>query len=117
MGKYNLAYMACIVNATQFPNAHIVRNCVHGFPVYGQLYTAGCFGTGGKLPERQVHEVLSPALDALHEVLSPALNAHWNARLLLSVQQRGDQARRDHINGTAQTRTGPDLSLIQRGLP
>ena len=31
----------------------------------------------------------------MHEVLSPALNAHWDARLLLSVQQRGDQAMRD----------------------
>ena len=31
VGKYNLAYMACIVNATQFPNVHIVRNFVDGF--------------------------------------------------------------------------------------
>ena len=31
----------------------------------------------------------------MHEVLSPALNAHWNAKLLLSVQKRGDEAMRD----------------------
>jgi hypothetical protein len=84
VGRYNLAYMACIVNATKFPNVHIVRNFVHGFPVYGQLYTAGCYGTGGKPPEQPVHEVLSPAL-----------NAHWNAHLLLSVQKRGDEVMRD----------------------
>ena len=78
VGKYNLAYMACIVNATKFPNVHIVRNFVHGFPVYGQLYTAGCYGTGGKQPEQPVHEVLSPTL-----------NAHWNAKLLLSLFRRG----------------------------
>ena len=33
VGNYNLAYMARIVNATMFPNVHIVRNVVHGFPV------------------------------------------------------------------------------------
>ena len=77
--------MSCIVNATKFPNVHIVQNFVQGFPIYSQLYTAGCYGMGGKLPERSVPEVLSPAL-----------NAHWNARLLLSVQQRGDQAMSDH---------------------
>ena len=32
VGSYNLAYMSCIVNATKFPNVHIVRNVVKVFP-------------------------------------------------------------------------------------
>jgi hypothetical protein len=48
VGKYNLAYMACIVNGTKFQNVHIVPNFVHGFPVFEradvQTKAGGAFG-------------------------------------------------------------------------
>ena len=82
-GTYNVAFIACLVDATDFPDTDLPRCFIYGFPVRGALPRTGLWGEGGSAPQ-------NPSPD-----FSIQSNIHWNKRLLLSVQQRGDAAARD----------------------
>ena len=78
---YNLAFMACVIDATRFPDVTLVRHFLRGFPTYGDLRQCGSFADGG-----------SPPVKAVSEVRSPASNIAWNIKLCGNVQERGDEA-------------------------
>ena len=79
--QYNLAFMACMIDATSFPDVGLVRHFIHGFPTYGPLRPCGSFASGGEPPLKEVAAVRSPAS-----------NIAWNLKLYCSVQRRGDSA-------------------------
>ena len=78
---YNLAFMACIIDATSFPDVMLVRHFLRGFPTYGELKKCGSFADGG-----------SPPVKVVSAVRNPASNIAWNIKLCCSVQERGDEA-------------------------
>jgi len=57
---YNLAFMACMADATEHPDKFLVRHFLRGFPVYGTLPYARVFVSGGKPPARPIGEVRAP---------------------------------------------------------
>jgi hypothetical protein len=79
--QYNLAFMACMIDATAFPDVGLVRHFIRGFPTYGSLRPCGSFATGGEPPVKPVEAVRNPAS-----------NIAWNLKLYDSVQRRGDAA-------------------------
>ena len=96
---YNLAFMACIIDATRFPDVTLVRYFLHGFPTYGELRRCGSFADGGSPPEREVSAVRNPSS-----------NIAWNIKLSCSVQERGDEAFAHE--GGAETDPNPTLWAV-----
>ena len=79
--RYNLAFMACMIDATSFPDVGLVRHFLRGFPTYGALRPCGSFSNGGDPPVKPVGAVRTAAS-----------NIAWNLKLYDSVQRRGDSA-------------------------
>ena len=79
-GEYNVAFFACVIDATDFPDKNLPRRLVRGFQVYGKLEYTGLWADGGDPPA-----VPNPDF-------SSSSNINWNARLLQSVQERGEAA-------------------------
>ena len=78
---YNVALMACVLDATECPDFGFVRRMLRGFPQLGTQQPVGVYGTGGAAPEEEVRRVLNP-----HS------NNEWNRKLQISVEERARQA-------------------------
>ena len=80
-GEYNLALMSAMCDATQFPDTHLVRRFIKGFPIYGELACTGVYAKGGELP---THDFA--------QEMTPAKNYEFNTSLRRSVARRAEQA-------------------------
>ena len=87
---YNVALIACVLDATRCPDFGLVRRLVRGFPQIGRQEPVGVYGPGGAEPEADAREVLNP-----HS------NRAWNRQLQASVEERALAAeRRDMAEAT-----------------
>ena len=78
---YNVAFIACVIDATNHPDYGYVRRMIRGFPQIGTQVPVGVYAGGGSMPKKEVAEVLNP-----HS------NASWNSYVLTSVRERALEA-------------------------
>ena len=79
--SYNVAFIACMTDATRCPDVGLVRRMLRGFPQLGRQCPVGVYAAGGAEPAKEVNEVLNP----------PG-NAAWNRKLCRSVEERAIEA-------------------------
>ena len=77
-GGYNVAFIALLCDAFQFPDVHFAHCMVYGFQTIGSIPQCGIYNSGGDPPE----------LDS-RAVFNIPDNIAWNERLRESVRQRG----------------------------
>ena len=83
--SYNVAFIACVIDATKHPDHGYVRRMLRGFPQIGVQAPVGVYCDGGAMPEKNPGEVLNA-----HS------NAAWNKYVFKSVTERAlDAERRD----------------------
>ena len=58
--SYNVAFIACVIDATGHPDYGYARRMLRGFPQVGTQVPTGVYCKGGALPSKPVGEVLNP---------------------------------------------------------
>ena len=86
-GRYHLALMCAICDATKFPDTFLVRRFIKGFPIYGMLAATGVYAQGREVPERD-----------FQVELTPEKNYEFNSWLRRSVAHRAQVAWRAGTN-------------------
>ena len=83
--SYNVAFIACVIDATAHPDYGYVRRMLRGFPQIGVQAPVGVYCDGGAMPEKQPNQVLNASA-----------NIAWNEYVFKSVRERAlDAERRD----------------------